>query len=105
MFDSHFLAIIKRPQDLTKEHSLKTKGVIAGLIAASIWGGMYVVSKVVLEVAEQIRIVQPLEGSSVDEPDFHWCIYLHLWLSSRHIRNYKIQSEMRETFKKWESNK
>ena len=30
------------------KHSIK--GLIAGLVAASIWGGMYVVSKVVLEV-------------------------------------------------------
>lgn len=30
--------------------SLSIRGLLAGLIAASIWGGMYVVSKVVLEV-------------------------------------------------------
>ena len=30
--------------------SVRTSGIIAGLAAASIWGGMYVVSKVVLEV-------------------------------------------------------
>lgn len=37
--------------------SEKTFGVIAGLVAASIWGGMYVVSKVVLDVIPPFTLV------------------------------------------------
>lgn len=36
--------------DTMTKSSLLIRGLLAGLIAASIWGGMYVVSKVVLEV-------------------------------------------------------
>lgn len=35
---------------MNSPHSLSLRGLLAGLTAASIWGGMYVVSKVVLDV-------------------------------------------------------
>lgn len=37
--------------------NLIQKGIIAGLLASSIWGGMYVVSKVVLEVIPALTLV------------------------------------------------
>ena len=35
----------------------QTLGIIAGITAASIWGGMYVISKVVLEVIPPGQLV------------------------------------------------